>query len=327
MTAQLPVVMVGVGHVHAGGYLRSLLARNDVVVAGIYDPDPETARSLAGPVGVEVLDSAEAALAAAAAVIVAPEPTRQLGLVRRALGAGLPTLCEKPLGISRAESNELLGLAGAAGLTVALPVRFHPAAISLRDAVQAGALGETVAVWATNRNAFPGGWFADPALAGGGCLLDHIVHVADLLRWIWGIEFATVRAEAGTLHVPGLQVEDTAVALVECSDGMIVTIDPSMNRPQGMPGALDLVMKVWAERGIADVDIFAERFGYVDEHGFTHEHRLDFDMDAALVDAWLHSVLIDGVAPVSAREAFAASALAFAAQEAVLTHDSVTVAA
>ena len=35
------------------------------------------------------------------------------------------------------------------------------------------------------------------------------------------------------------------MVLVECTDGMIVTIDPSMSRPRGMPGALDLVMEVW----------------------------------------------------------------------------------
>jgi predicted dehydrogenase len=29
----------------------------------------------------------------------------------------------------------------------------------------------------------PGGWFCDPLLAGGGAVIDHTVHVIDLLRW------------------------------------------------------------------------------------------------------------------------------------------------
>jgi myo-inositol 2-dehydrogenase/D-chiro-inositol 1-dehydrogenase len=327
MLAPLPVAIVGAGHIHAASYLRSLLAHPHVRVAGVYDADPQVARALAEPAGVLAYADIHAALSAATGVVVASEPTRQAALVTAAAGAGKAVLCEKPLGVARAESADLLALADTVPLTVALPVRYHPAAVALRDAVQAGALGETAAVWATNRNSFPGGWFADPALAGGGCLLDHVVHVADLLRWVWGVEFDRVRAEAGSLHVPGLTVEDTAVALVECNDGMIVTIDPSMNRPGGMPGALDLVMKVWSERGVTDVDIFADCFHLVDRNGFTHRRGLDVDIDAALIDAWVDSVVDEGPVPVSAADAFAATALALAAREAATTQHTVPVAA
>ena len=199
--------------------------------------------------------------------MVCCEPTRQLSLVQVAAQAGRPVLCEKPFGTTLAEAEALLRLAGKVPISVAFPVRYHPAAVQLRQAVQRGDLGATRAVWATNRNCFPGGWFADPALAGGGCLLDHVVHVADLLRWIWGTEYASVMAEAGALHTPGLKVEDTAMVLVECTNGMIVTINPSMSRPRGMPGALDLVMKVWGNAAVAKLDVFAEVFESVDDRG------------------------------------------------------------
>lgn len=325
--APLPVALVGAGHLHAASYLRTLLAHPDVRVTGVYDADPEVAAALAGPAGLAVHADVQSALRTAAGVVVASEPTRQAALIEAAAAAGTPTLCEKPLGVTRQESAALLGLAGRIPLTVALPVRYHPAAVALRDAVQAGALGPTVAVWATNRNSFPGGWFADPALAGGGCLLDHVVHVADLLRWVWGAEFDRVQAEAGSRHVPGLTVEDTAVALVTCHDGMVVTIDPSMNRPRGMPGALDLVLKVWSERAVTDVDIFADCFHVIDGAGFTHRRGLDVDIDAALIDAWVGSVVDEGPVPVSAADAFAATALAFAAREAATSQQSVPVAA
>ena len=202
MTARLPVAMVGAGHVHAPGYLRCLATNDKVKVVGVYDPDPGTARRLADNSGAPALRSPEEASAAAEAVVVCCEPTRQLSLVQVAAQAGRPVLCEKPFGTTLADAEALLRLAGKVPISVAFPVRYHPAALQLRQAVQRGDLGATRAVWATNRNCFPGGWFADPALAGGGCLLDHVVHVADLLRWIWGTEYSSVMAEAGpSIHL------------------------------------------------------------------------------------------------------------------------------
>jgi predicted dehydrogenase len=320
---RLPVCLLGVGHVHGPGYLGQLMRRQDVEVVGIYDADRAKAISLAARWGVSAFEEVEPGLSAAAAVVVCSEPTRQVALVRTAVEAGLPTLCEKPFGTTLAEAQVLLQLAERVPVSVALPVRYHPAALKLRRAVADGVLGAVSAVWATNRNAFPGGWFADPALAGGGCLLDHVVHVADLLRWVWETEFASVRAEAGVLHTPGLELEDTAIVLAECANGMIATIDPSMSRPRGMPGALDLVMRVWGERGAATVDVFAERIDVVDDRG--HGARLDigYDMDASMIDAWVGAVRDEQPAPVPAGDAFAATSLAFAAQRAAATHRAV----
>lgn len=325
MTAKLPVVMLGAGHVHAPGYLRYLSGHPDVAVVGVYDADPARAGLLAEQSGVTRLGAVEDGLRQARAVVVCSEPTRQLPLVRAAVEAGLPTLCEKPLGTTLAEASELLDLAKRVPVSVAFPVRYHSSAVRLRRAVQTGVLGPVSAVWATNRNSFPGGWFADPALAGGGCLLDHVVHVADLLRWIWGTEYESVTAEAGVLHTPGLAMEDTALVLVECTDGMIATVDPSMSRPRGMPGALDLTMQVWAENGTATLDVFGERLDAVDGAGVLRYRRgAGEDMDAEMIDDWLSSVAAGRPAPVPAGDGFAATCLAFAAQQAVATHQTVT---
>jgi predicted dehydrogenase len=325
VSARLPVAMLGAGHVHAPGYLRNLSAHRDVKVVGVYDADPARARLLAERSGVTCLGSVEDCLKEARAVVVCCEPTRQLPLVRAAIEAGLPTLCEKPLGTTLAEANELLDLSKRAPISVAFPVRYHSSAVQLRQAVQESVLGPVSAVWATNRNSFPGGWFADPALAGGGCLLDHVVHVADLLRWIWGTEYVSVTAEAGVLHTPGLTMEDTALVLVECTGGMIATIDPSMSRPRGMPGALDLTMQIWAENGTATLDVFSERLDAVDREGvLRYRPGSGEDMDAEMIDDWVSSVAAERPAPVPASDGFAATCLAFAAQRAVAAHQTLT---
>jgi predicted dehydrogenase len=323
--AKLPVAVLGAGHVHAPGYVRRLLAHPDVDLVGIYDQTASTAGHMSEQAGTVAFGSVAEALDKARAVAVCPEPTRQLGLVQAAVSAGLPVLCEKPFGTDFAEATALLRLSEKVPVSVALTVRYHPAAIKLKRAVQSGALGAAAAVWATNRNSFPGGWFADRSLAGGGCLLDHLVHVADLVRLIWGTELISATAEAATRHHPGLEVEDTAVVLVRCSNGLVFSLDPSMSRPRGMPGALDLTLKVWAERGTARADIFAPGVEWVDEHGFLHQEPVGPDMDLNMLDDWVASVLQSRPAPVPAQDAFAATCLSFAAQQSATEHRTVPV--
>ena len=322
---KLPVAILGAGHVHAHAYIRRLLAHPDVEVVGIYDQSATAARELSEEAGTVAFRSVAEALDKARAVVVCPEPTRQLALVDAAVSAGLPVLCEKPLGTNFAEATALLRMSEMVPVSVALPVRYHPAAIKLKSSVQSGALGAPAAVWATNRNSFPGGWFADRSLAGGGCLLDHLVHVADLVRWIWGAELISATAEAATNHNPGLGVEDTAAVLVRCSNDLVASLDPSMSRPRGMPGALDLTLKVWAQRGTARVDIFTPGVEWVDANGFLRQAPIGADMDKGMLDDWVASVRQDRPAPVAAQDAFAATCLSFAAQESATEHRTVPV--
>ena len=42
--------------------------------------------------------------------------------------------------------------------------------------------GEVIAIKATNRGMCPWGWFVDIGLSGGGAVMDHTVHVLDLMR-------------------------------------------------------------------------------------------------------------------------------------------------
>lgn len=65
----------------------------------------------------------------------------------------------------------------------------------VKQALEQGQTGEVLAIKGTNHGRMPGGWFTDPDLAGGGAVLDHTVHVADLIRWLLGKEFTSVYAE------------------------------------------------------------------------------------------------------------------------------------
>mmetsp|Transcript_37398 Transcript_37398/g.125201 ORF Transcript_37398/g.125201 Transcript_37398/m.125201 type:complete len:445 (+) Transcript_37398:125-1459(+) len=77
---------------------------------------------------------------------------------RIALAAGKPVLVEKPLAMNREEAAELVALAKSRGLFLleGMWTRFFPAVVKARELLEAGAIGEVVAVSADF------GWPADP---------------------------------------------------------------------------------------------------------------------------------------------------------------------
>jgi predicted dehydrogenase len=57
-------------------------------------------------------------------------------------------------------------------------------------------------------------WFRDPALSGGGALIDLGVHLADAIRWITGDDLAEVSAD-----VRGAPVEEEATVVFRLARG------------------------------------------------------------------------------------------------------------
>ena len=66
--------------------------------------------------------------------------------------------------------------------------RYHPDVIALRDRIAAGEFGRIVRThgWGVHAGWGPSGWFTDPALAGGGALIDMGIHAIDTARFLLG---------------------------------------------------------------------------------------------------------------------------------------------
>ena len=98
--------------------------------------------------------------------------------------------------------------------------------------------------------AIPGGWFLDPGPGGGGAVMDHAVHVADLLRWMLDTEVKSVFAEVDSFF--GAEgTEDAAILTLELEGGPIAagtfaTIDPSWSRGEGYPVGADVRLRISA---------------------------------------------------------------------------------
>lgn len=125
-----------------------------------------------------------------------------------ALERGLAVFCQKPLALSAAEARRLVASAREADrlLGIDYSYRFTLGAEEMRRAIAAGELGRVVALETVFHNAYgpDRAWFRDPALAGGGALLDLGAHLIDLALWL--TEARAVGAVAGRATACGRPV-------------------------------------------------------------------------------------------------------------------------
>ena len=73
-------------------------------------------------------------------------------------------------------------------------------------------------------------WRSDRAQAGGGALLEHSIHAADIVCWLFG---PAVRVSARTRAVFGFEVEDVAASMIEHASGVVGTILSVFNGVRG----------------------------------------------------------------------------------------------
>lgn len=123
-------------------------------------------------------------------------------------------MLEKPAGRTLEETQTLHRAAQKAGAAVRVGFnhRFHPAMQKAHELVQSGVLGPLLMVRGRyghgGRVGYDREWRADPALSGGGELIDQGVHLIDLSRWFLG-EFSEVSGHATTLYWD-MPVDDNA---------------------------------------------------------------------------------------------------------------------
>jgi predicted dehydrogenase len=151
------------------------------------------------------------------------------------LAAGKHVLVEKPMATSVAGCDEMLAAARGSGATlmVAHCWRFHDDVRAMRDRIASGALGEVVKTrgYGVHAGWGPSGWFVDPALAGGGALVDMGVHAIDTARFLLGDpEPGRVCASIGTRY-GSYAVDDEAVLLITWSQGTTSVVEAGWWHP------------------------------------------------------------------------------------------------
>ena len=222
-------------------HLRALAGSGQVTVTAIAEPSAPARRAVEStgaalyPGIAPMLDSA------ALDGVLITAPSDQHGtIIAEAAARGLPILCEKPCGVTAAQTRAAVAAAAAAGVPfqVAYWRRYVPPLRALRERMAAGELG-TVHLVACYQ------WDLEPPSAAfrahsGGILIDMGVHEFDQLRWLTGQDITGLAAVAsgpvpGGLGEPPDQAPDVDAAQViaELSGGGTGFISLGRYHPAG----------------------------------------------------------------------------------------------
>ena len=260
---QINFAILSFAHIHAWNYARVLKKLQHANLVAIYDDDFKRLKKASSTFKVEKAYKDYRKLLereAIDAVIITSENARHAELALASAEAGKHILCEKPIATNLNDSDEMIRTAekNDVKLQIAFVMRYHPATAEVKKLIEEGSIGNIISITATNHGKYPGEWFGDPILAGGGAIIDHTVHVADLIRWYTNDEVSQVYAEAGENIRPELKVEDNALILLKMKKGIIASIDPSWSRPDEWPFWGDVYLFVVGERGCIVVDAFSQ---------------------------------------------------------------------
>jgi len=258
-------------HVHAETYVR-LLHVWDGIELVVADPGGDAVeegrratRDRIASLGVTILDSYEDLLAAEPDGIIVCTPNSQhRDLVERAAAAGVHVLCEKPIATEVSDAVAMIEACERAGvgLMLAYPVRFSPGMRELKSALDRGEIGRVLAFDGANVARIPIGdraWFGDAELAGGGAMMDHTVHLADILLYLTGEPVIGVYAQSNRIaHADDVDVETGAVVTLEFASGVIATIDASWSLPDSNPTWGGLSLRAIGDSGELSIDAFGD---------------------------------------------------------------------
>jgi len=210
-----------IGRMHA----QNIAAHPRARLAAVYDIHRPAAEEVAATFGVPALDSPEAVFGAADvdAVLVATSTETHADYIERAIAAGKPVLCEKPIDLDLARVNRCAAAIKGSSVPVQIGFnrRFDPGHRALWQAVRAGEIGELHQVVITSRDpAMPPRAYYEVA---GGLFRDMTIHDFDLARFMLGEEPVEVFAMAGRQIDPGLMQElddhDSAMVVMRTASG------------------------------------------------------------------------------------------------------------
>ncbi|HWS00780.1 MAG TPA: Gfo/Idh/MocA family oxidoreductase [Prolixibacteraceae bacterium] len=162
------------------------------------------------------------------AVYIATPVNVHLEQVILAAQAGKHIFCEKPLGLTIQEAEEMGAVCKKEGvyLGTAYMMRFaaqHQAALEM---IQQGKLGKPVYGRAQLSCWYPpisGAWRQDPATSGGGALMDMGSHCIDLLEMFFGEVSAVSCMIRNSVH--DYPSEDSAIVFLVFKNGAMGTVD------------------------------------------------------------------------------------------------------
>jgi predicted dehydrogenase len=223
------------GVIGSGGIAKRRTIPEGILKAGnaelcvVFDIDELVNAEAAGKFGAVQAASVEELLNADIdAVYIATPACLHTEQVRACAKAGKHVLCEKPLGMTTAEAEEMIELCKQAGVKLgcAFMMRFVAQHCEALKLIREGRLGKPTYARAQLSCWYPpieGAWRQDPATGGGGALIDMGGHCIDLLEMFFGKVARVSCFINNTVH--DYKSEDSAVVMLFFENGAIGTVD------------------------------------------------------------------------------------------------------
>ncbi|WP_405769025.1 Gfo/Idh/MocA family oxidoreductase [Actinacidiphila glaucinigra] len=329
------VVLFGVGRL-GSFHAATLHAHPDVSELVLADADAARAAGAAARLGTgaRAAASVDAAFAGGAdAVVIASATAAHAGLISRAVRAGLPAYCEKPVALDLESTVTALREVEEAGtvLQMGFQRRFDPGYRAAREAVRTGRLGRLHTVRALTSDMAP----PPPEFVplSGGLYRDCLIHDFDAVRWVTGrevVEVYATGANGGADFFRAAGDVDTAAALLTLDDGTLATATSTRYNGAGydirmeLAGSLDqIAVGVGPRTPVTSVEPGAAPgvpdpwTGFVDRFG---------DAYRAEIDAFLQAVTGRSENPCDGREALDALLVAEACEVSRSERRPVTIA-
>ncbi|MFI6363899.1 Gfo/Idh/MocA family oxidoreductase [Nocardia sp. NPDC050630] len=220
---------IGTSHVET---LKHLPGVETVIVA---DADAERAHAAATKLGVQAVPDIDTLFAAPLdGLIIATATDSHPELITRAVDAGIPVFCEKPVAadiqgtldvITRLENSTV-------PVQIGFQRRFDAGYRAARAAITSGSLGWLHSLRATTLDPSPPP--AEYIPRSGGLFRDCGVHDFDIIRWVTGREVVEVYATGtnrGAQFFTAAGDVDTAAVLLRLDDDTLATV--SLSRYNG----------------------------------------------------------------------------------------------
>ena len=245
---QIGVIGSGmIARVHA----QAIQAMEGAKLFGFYCRDPRKAEELRQTYNCPVYTDLDALLSNQEldAVTIATPSGAHLEPIIEAARKGKHIICEKPLEISEKRIRQAEQVAREQGVLLGgiFNRRFNPAVEALKEAIDKKRFGtislcEVQVKWFRDQAYYDSAaWRGTWKLDGGGVLMNQSIHTIDLLIYFMGMP-KRLSASISTLTHENIEVEDTAVAILEFEHGVkgVIQASTSTYSSAGRPAELQI---------------------------------------------------------------------------------------
>ncbi|MFT4220077.1 MAG: Gfo/Idh/MocA family oxidoreductase [Microbacterium sp.] len=251
MGEQLRVGVVGAGMMGADHVVRIQKRISGARVGAIIEPDAgRAAAAVATASGAQAFTRVEDAIEAGAvdAVLIATPGPFHLPVLRPALDARLPILCEKPLTPDTATAWEVLEheqQLDRPHIQVGFMRRFDAEYAALRELIATGDAGELLMLRCLHRNPSVSDSYTQTML-----ITDSVVHEFDVVPWLAGSPVRSVEVKHPRRNsLAPDRLREPILVLIELENGVLVDVEMSVSVQFGYQVAAEAVF----ERGIARI--------------------------------------------------------------------------